>query len=139
MGVMTEEVVEALPAHAAQDLSRLTWEAPAGVAGIRVSYRDGAASGRHPRHLEATVRKLLKPRYDGIECGPSSISCERSTCRTATARSCWPGRSKDCWWISPADRGDEHAVDQPGRLRPNQHVQVGDDRGRRDDQAPVSG
>lgn len=39
MGVMAEEVVEALPAHAAEDLSRLTWETAAGVAGVRVSYR----------------------------------------------------------------------------------------------------
>ena len=38
-GVKTEEIVEALPASAAQDLSRLTWEVPAGVAGVRVSYR----------------------------------------------------------------------------------------------------
>lgn len=37
--VKTEEIVEALPASAAQDLSRLTWEAPAGVAGVGVSYR----------------------------------------------------------------------------------------------------
>ena len=39
MGVMTEEIVEALPVHAAKDLSRLTWETTAGVAGVRISYR----------------------------------------------------------------------------------------------------
>ena len=39
MWAKTEEIVEALPASAAQDLSRLTWEAPSGVAGVRVSYR----------------------------------------------------------------------------------------------------
>ena len=35
----TEEIVEARPAYAAEHLSRLNWEAVAGVAGVRVSYR----------------------------------------------------------------------------------------------------
>ncbi len=35
----TEETVEARPAHASEHLSRLTWEAPAGLAGIHLSYR----------------------------------------------------------------------------------------------------
>jgi len=37
--VVTEEIVEARPASAAEHLSRLTWEALAGVAGIDLSYR----------------------------------------------------------------------------------------------------
>ena len=35
----TEEIVEARPEYAAEHLSRLIWKAPAGVAGIRLSYR----------------------------------------------------------------------------------------------------
>ncbi len=37
----TEETVEAQPAHAAEHLSRLTWEAPVAVGGVSVSYRTG--------------------------------------------------------------------------------------------------
>ena len=39
MWAKTEEIVEARPAHVAELLSHLTWEAPVGVAGIKVSYR----------------------------------------------------------------------------------------------------
>ncbi len=35
----TQEIVEALAADAAEHLSRLSWEAPGGVSGIRLSYR----------------------------------------------------------------------------------------------------
>ena len=38
-----EEIVEAAPAHAAQDLSRLSWDAAVGVAGVRLSYRTSGA------------------------------------------------------------------------------------------------
>ena len=39
--VTTDEFVEALPGYAAEHLSRLRWQALAGVAGVRVSYRSG--------------------------------------------------------------------------------------------------
>ena len=39
----TEEIVEALPARAAQYVSRLIWEAPAGVTGIHLGYRTQGA------------------------------------------------------------------------------------------------
>lgn len=64
--IRTEEIVEALPEHAADDLSRLAWSAAGGVVGLSLSYRPRTvfrANGGFWFLTESELGKLVNTDY----------------------------------------------------------------------------
>ncbi|MDD9989993.1 MAG: omptin family outer membrane protease [Spirochaetaceae bacterium] len=90
----TEEIVEARPAHAAEHLSRLTWEAPAGLAGIHLSYRT-----RGRLRLNGGVRYLAHAR-DGTLVNLDYLD---ATTAAVTHRSVSPSDLVGASWELSAD------------------------------------